>query len=158
MRGRKPPAQPGSAFERGVGLLARREHSTRELKIKLSRRGFEDGEIADAVDALRRDAYQSDERYAEVLVRHRASAGYGPRYIDAELRSHGLDPGAYRAAYAEHDWQANALAVIRRRYPKGLPTRTERDRAVQLLVRRGFPSDVIRKATGADPQLDPDDP
>ena len=55
---RKPgdkPA-PGDAYDKGLGLLSRREHSARELKTKLARKGHawrapnwrhEDGAVAE---------------------------------------------------------------------------------------------------------------
>ncbi|MBK7012354.1 MAG: RecX family transcriptional regulator [Xanthomonadales bacterium] len=60
------------------------------MKTKLDRSGFSRDESATAIDALKKQAYQSDERFAELLARSRAANGYGPRRIFAELKSHGI--------------------------------------------------------------------
>jgi regulatory protein len=130
-------------------MLARREHSVRELKLKLAQRGYAKPDSESALTALTRDRYQSDERYAEVLIRHRAAAGYGPRYIEAELRSHGIAAAAHRALLDGQDWPANARDLVRKRYgakPNDTATRTK---AAQFLSRRGFSSEVIRRVMGA---------
>src|SRR5690349_12386 len=112
---RSPQAQV-PARDRALGLLSRREHSTRELKQKLAQRGYEAGERDDAIDSLKRSDYQSDDRFAAVLIRRRAESGYGPRHIEAELRSHGIAPAAHRESFDEQDWAAIAAALARKRF------------------------------------------
>ena len=150
MRKKASDGKPKGAYERAVGLLARREHSSRELARKLEQRGVEPDEAEAAVTRLRREDYQSDRRFAEVLIRQRAAAGYGPRYIEAELRSHGLNPVEFREALADHDWLAAARALVRKRARTGRPTQSERTRLAQFLARRGFPGGVIYSATGTE--------
>src|SRR5689334_14470071 len=133
---RKPAADKPSARDRALGLLSRREHSTRELKQKLAQRGYDAADRDDAVESLTRSDYQSDERFAEVLIRRRAEAGYGPRYIEAELRSHGIASAAHREAFDAHDWPAIARALVRKRYD--LEERAAQLKAAQFLARRGF--------------------
>src|SRR5688572_4006581 len=101
-----------SAFDRALGLLSRREHSSRELKTKLTARGYEPDEVVETLATLERSQYQSDERYAEVLARSRIAAGYGPRFIEAELRTHGIPPACVRDQLAAEDWHARAVQVV----------------------------------------------
>ena len=117
------PREPGdkpktSAYDRALGLLARREHSRRELKLKLRQKGYEGDEAGEAIDRLGEQHYQDDERFAGSLVRSRASQGYGPMRVRAELKSHGLSDARIRAVLDEAgvDWDANALNVLRRRF------------------------------------------
>ena len=58
-------------------LLARRDYSRLELWRKLSKRG-EEGIVNAVLDALADKDYQSDQRFADLLVRSRISALYGP--------------------------------------------------------------------------------
>src|SRR5690606_29029937 len=100
------------------GLLARREHSRRELKAKLARDGYERDEVAAAITSLNDNAYQSDSRFAELLARSRAANGYGPRRISAELRSHGVTDADIGVALeaADCDWSAVARRQLERHY------------------------------------------
>ena len=137
-----------SAFDRALGLLSRREHSRKELAGKLKQRGYAKDETDGAIAKASERSYQSDTRYAESVIRRRAAAGYGPRYIESELKSHGIDPRAHREAIAEVDWAGHATDALRKR---GLPvgTREERAKAVGYLARRGFDPGAIKAATGA---------
>ena len=136
-----------SATQKAMGLLARREHSAREVEQKLVKKGYAKPDAEKAVDALRSGGQQSDSRYAENLIRARVTAGYGPRYIEAELRSHGIDPRTQAAELSAHDWNALAANQVRRQYGALTRDPKERNRAVQFLARRGFPTDAIRAAT-----------
>ena len=59
MRKKPSDGKPKGAYERAVGLLARREHSSRELKLKLAQRGIEASEADATITRLRREDYQS---------------------------------------------------------------------------------------------------
>src|SRR5687767_12564106 len=65
-------------LQRALGLLVRREHSRKELTRKLLARGVERDEAEAAVARLAGEGWQDDVRFAELLVRSRASTGYGP--------------------------------------------------------------------------------
>ena len=151
---RKPKTStPRDAFAKGLGLLARREQSARELATKLKRGGHAEGETREAVGRLRRLDYQSDARFAASLARSRATQGYGPRRIGAELKSHGLDQAAIRAAIdaVDRDWVALARAQLRRRFGAARPSdAAERARRAQFLLRRGFDPATVRAVTRAD--------
>lgn len=152
------PREPGdkpktSAYDRALGLLARREHSRRELKLKLRQKGYEGEEAGAALDRLGEQHYQDDERFAHSLVRSRVAQGYGPMRVRAELKSHGLSDSRIRAVLDEAavDWDASALAHLRRRFGgKSSPDREERARRAQFLLRRGFPAATVRSVTHAD--------
>ena len=110
-----------SAYSKALGLLARREHSRRELKLKLRQGGYEGEEAGAALDRLGEQHYQDDDRFAEMLVRSRVGQGYGPMRLRAELKSHGLSDARIREVLdaAEVDWAAVASAQLRRRYGAG---------------------------------------
>lgn len=146
------PDKP-TAYNKALGLLARREHSRRELKLKLRQKGYESEEAGAALDRLGEQHYQDDDRFAEMLVRSRAAQGYGPVRLRAELKSHGLSDARIRVVLDEAgvDWDANALAQLRRRFGTGsAPDREERARRAQFLLRRGFPAATVRSVTHAD--------
>jgi len=154
VRRRKRPV--ATTTQRALTLLVRREHSRRELTRKLVARGLDPAEVDAAVGKLADAGWQDDQRFAESLVRNRVNGGYGPIHIRAELGTHGLDSDAIAAALDtfEGDWVENARDLVRRRYGEGISDDLVlRRKAADLLMRRGFPGDIVRAAT----RLDPDD-
>jgi len=142
-----------SARSKALGLLARREHSARELKAKLVQRGHGEREAAETVDELKGRKYQSDERFAESIARSRLRQGYGPFRIRAELKSHGLADTPIRVVIAalNADWAANAAAACRRQYGRSAAAdAADRARRAQFLLRRGFDPATVRAVTRAD--------
>jgi regulatory protein len=141
------------AYAKGLGLLGRREHSARELKAKLARKGHAKDEIAGAVGKLTDRSYQSDDRFGVSIARARVAQGYGPFRIRAELKSHGLSDAIVRAAIAstEADWSAIAAAQLKRRFgAKPSDDNEERGRRAQFLLRRGFDPATVRAVTHAE--------
>lgn len=146
-----PPAT--DAYRRGLGLLVRREHSRKELARKLRAKGLEPDDAAQALEQLAEAGWQDDTRFAEMLIRTRLGAGYGPLHIRAELAQHGI-PDADAAsllADAAPDWPDLARDALRRRYA-GRPAadRAEELKRAHFLVRRGFPAETARLAASVD--------
>jgi regulatory protein len=143
-RRRRPEPTP---VQRALSLLVRREHSRKELTRKLTARGIEIEAALAAVERLAGEGWQDDARFAEMLVRSRVASSYGPRYIQVELETHGLDAVQVDAAIAtfEGDWRALARDLVSRRFgpdgPQGLP---QQRKAADLLMRRGFDGEAIR--------------
>lgn len=153
-RRRKPAEQ--TPVQRALGLLTRREHSRRELSRKLASRGVDAADVRSVVDRLAEEGWQSDTRFAEALVRSRASGGYGPLRIKAELSTHGLDREAVAAAMAtfDGDWTETACDLVRRRFGPGRRIDLAQARKIaDFLIRRGFDTATVRAAS----QLDPED-
>lgn len=137
--GRTRPAP--TATQRALGLLVRREHSRKELAVKLAARGIDKDQARAAIDRLASDGWQDDARFAESLARSRMAAGYGPVRIRAELGTHGIGAGQVGLAIAacEADWNELARALIARRFkPGSLKDPGQRRKAIDLLLRRGF--------------------
>lgn len=150
--GKRPPL---STKGRAVRLLARREHSAQELKRKLAWRGVDEDEAARAVEELAEAGWQSDERYAESMVRQRMTQGYGPLRIQAELEQAGIDATLVRQALAavDCDWAALAAEVHARRHA---PPRDAREWQKQygFLRGRGFESAHIHAVLKGEPLPD----
>ena len=142
-----------SAYDRALGLLARREHSQRELRARLERGGHDEAEAGAALDRLRKSEYQSDARFAEMLARARIAQGYGPARIRAELKSHGLGDAEIRNALdgEDADWNALAASILRKHYgAKPARDHAERGKRAAFLLRRGFSAATVRGVTHAD--------
>ncbi|MGD9583680.1 MAG: regulatory protein RecX [Lysobacterales bacterium] len=153
----RPPKPPKSARERAIDLLARREHSGRELQRKLVQKGLAVAEARQLIGDLSERNLQSDRRFAGALVRRRIGDGYGPLRIRMELQSHGIDAAAGEQAIAEEapDWPELARQAYRRKFrDRPALEATERGKRAQYLAQRGFPIDLALKVARADGDVD----
>ena len=151
---RRPSDKPnqGSAYDKALELLARREHSARELKSKLARRGFDAGESAATLRRLQSRDFQNDTRFGEMLVRSRIAGGYGPRWIVAELATHGIAESHARELIdaTGPDWPDLIRRQLRRRYgAAAAATPAERRKRAVFLLRRGFDAATVQSVTRA---------
>ena len=149
-RRRRPEPTP---LQRALGLLTRREHSRLELARKRQQRGVERAQADVAIGKLTEAGWQDDGRFAESLLRNRASGGYGPAYIRAELATHGLGSEIIAAVMGgfESDWGENARDLLQRRHPQALAgDRDARRKAADFLLRRGFGMEHVRAAMEAE--------
>lgn len=130
-----------------MDLLARREHSQRELRTKLERR-FPPEQVDETLQTLAAEGLQSDSRFAEAFVRQRSQRGYGPLRIRQELRQRGISDELAAAAMdvVEVDWFATLAYVLERKYG-GIPAADlkEKARRTRFLLYRGFSGDQIRE-------------
>ncbi|BBL70631.1 hypothetical protein MoryE10_12370 [Methylogaea oryzae] len=125
-------------------LLARREYSAAELRAKLAGRGCGQEAAEAALEALRRDGWQSDSRYAESMTRGRALRGYGPLSVRQRLRQAGIDDAA-ALTEADIDWRAALAAAYKKKYGDTTPdSREEYARRGRFLQGRGFAVEQIR--------------
>ena len=140
--------------QRALALLVRREHSRKELARKLAERGIESEAASAAIERLTGDGWQSDARFAELLVRTRAAHGQGPIRIRAELGTHGLDSDTIETAMQafDGDWRQAAQDLARRRFGLDLASADpmRRRKAADFLYRRGFDGDTVRAALRGD--------
>lgn len=130
-----------------MDLLARRDHSLRELRQKLRRRFGDTPLVEEALSRLAEENLQSDARYAGSFVRQRAARGYGPVRIQQEMREKGLDKPAIAEAMAraQVDWRALAVEVSRKKFGATPPADArERARRSRFLYYRGFAADDVR--------------
>ena len=147
------PMGAATARNRALNWLARREHSSHQLRQKLARIGCPE-EVADTlIRQLGEEGLLSDERYAEMLSRTRFNRGFGPARVRAELRSQGVDDETI-AVYTKLDEQTllqQARTALVKRFGE-LRAQDQKSRAQQarFLAYKGFPSDVIFRALDGD--------
>ncbi|MDB5985049.1 MAG: regulatory protein RecX [Nevskia sp.] len=147
-----------SARSQALRVLGRREQSGKELQAKLISQGFDQACASEVVQDLAKIGWQSDRRYAELLVRSRIAQGYGPRRIEAELATHGVDESTSRSALAEAecDWSELAESVYRKRFKTPAAKLADRQKRYRFLAGRGFDAEQIRKALRSDAPDDSD--
>jgi regulatory protein len=139
-----------------TALLARRDFARGELAARLSASGFDPAAVAAALEELAGERLIDDERYAQNFIAYHAARGQGPVRIAAELRRHGLADGLIEAALAAGgDWHALARRARAAKFGPAAPAGwAEKARQSRFLQYRGFSSDHIRTAVGADPELE----
>jgi len=136
-----------------MDLLARREHSRRELGEKLMRRGFHAPLVQGVLDNLEQSNLLSDARFASAYVDSRAARGFGPLRIIAELKQRGIDGAGREAACdpAAREWRQRARQARRKRFGDTAPEEfTERARQARFLTQRGFSRSQVSAALGGD--------
>ena len=127
-----------------MNLLARREQSFHELITKLTQKYPEldkSDVILPALERLRDENLQSDERFVEAYVRYRRTRGHGPLKIEMELRQKGVNDNlAYSAVHAEDiDWTDHCRVAMEKKYPPGKMTdQAARVKCYRFLSQRGF--------------------
>lgn len=146
---KRPPRAPldaQGARNAALRLLSRREHAAAELQFKLTRRGLSDDAAGEVVDAMAQAGWQSDERYAEMLVRNRVAQGYGPLRITHELEAVGVDRAGVAAALAaaDCDWSVLCAEVYRRRFRQAPQSAQDWQKAWRFLASRGFSAEQVR--------------
>ncbi|HLH65739.1 MAG TPA: RecX family transcriptional regulator [Solirubrobacteraceae bacterium] len=147
----------------------------------LERGGVDPDTAERAIAALRERALLDDLRYARLFVAERRSLReWGRLRILSGLLARGVDPAVARRALDEDDTgdrlrqgdgerddgegegdgegQRNgelqrALALLRRRFPEPPRDRRQRDRALSLLLRRGYESELALDALAAHRRL-----
>ncbi|MFP4153772.1 MAG: regulatory protein RecX [Alkalispirochaeta sp.] len=144
-------------------ILARRDHSDRELRTKLRRRGFSVSVIDSVLRELSSLGYQSDQRFAESWVRSAMRRGDRSRnFLIAGLQTKGVsrdlaEQTIYRYA-AEHPgcFDTALLEALRQTVRRVAPDAVWEEDTVHLsfdarksvtsrLIRRGFSTKEIQR-------------
>ena len=103
-----------------------------------------------ALARLREDGYLDDERYARLYVEDkRGLEQWGAERIRRDLTARGVDRELVEAALgagAPESELHRALALLRRRFPVAPDDRRERERALRMLLRKGYDYEVARQA------------
>lgn len=132
--------------ESGLRLLARREHSQKELLNKLLLRGFGKNEILVIIDEFALQGWQSDSRYAEIYARSRIQKGYGPTCISYELKKNGIEAVDLDDIVCKTvgSWMELLEQVYTKKYGHDLRIdRNEWAKRSRFLMQRGFSGTMI---------------
>jgi regulatory protein len=147
---------PAAARSAAVTLLARRDFASAELRGWLERKGFAAAVVASTIAELVEERALNDDRYVANYVSYEAARGHGPVRIAAQLKALELPDGLIEAALANGpEWRALARELRERKFGLIQPSDwAEKARQARFLQYRGFSSDHIRSALGADFDLD----
>jgi regulatory protein len=139
--------------------LNRRDRTVAEMARLLARKRVEPALIETVVGELCEQGYLDDARYARRFAEDRRRLdAWGSERIERRLRALGVAPGDVRAALAggrEDGAELEAaLALLRRRFPDPPATPRDCQRALGVLVRKGYELelayDALRRHAGVD--------
>lgn len=141
------------ALDLGYAYLNRRERTVAEVRGQLERKGIAPEHVDDALQTLAEQGMLDDERFAGLFVSdkrelehwgsERIRRGLLSRGIDRELAERALAVGARGAdGDLEPSELDRAVELLRRRFPTPPRERRERDRALGMLLRKGYESEL----------------
>lgn len=136
--------------KQALALLARREHSSAELRAKLAAKGFSTDSINAALSGLDQEGWLKDERFVETFIRARRERGDGPVKIRAELRERGIDDELIAAHIDVRDpvWQQSLERLWVKRFRAKRPADfAEKGKQMRFFQGRGFTAEQIRAVT-----------
>src|SRR3954469_793840 len=128
--------------------LNRREHTEAELRWLLTGKRARPDAIEEVIAGLAEQGYIDDASYARRYAEDRRRLdAWGAERIERRLLSAGVAPEHIAAALGDGEGELDAaLALLRRRVPQPPETLLERDRALGLLLRKGYEHELAYDA------------
>jgi regulatory protein len=140
------------ALDLAFRYLNRRERTELEMRRYLEDKRVEPASIEEALASLRQQGYLDDARFARQFTEDkRLLEEWGADRIERKLRTLGVSPEVIGSAIAARGREGEleaARALIQRRFPALTEEPRELQRAVGVLVRKGYDAelawDVVR--------------
>jgi regulatory protein len=141
--------QADDPYELALRALSYKERTESELRGWLAEHGVEEVEIEEVIALLIEAGAIDDESFARRYAEDkRQLAGWGPDRISTALEGRGVTREHIDAALGADDEEAQldrAVALLGAR-GMGCDSGRERERALGLLVRRGYPLELAYEA------------
>ena len=137
------------AYNKGLDLLSRRPHGTKELVKKLCEKGHEKESAEKACDRLLELGLLNDEEFARMLANELYERkGYGIKRIKQELVFRGIEREIAENAIEslDIDTQTRIILVIKKKYLNKINDEKGIKRAVDGLMRLGYSYSDIKNA------------
>lgn len=129
-------------YQTAIALLARREHSCKELQQKLQQRYPEHrGDIAEVLIQLQQQNYQNDSRFTEAYLRARLNKGFGLNRIRQELHAKGINEALASTCIQNLTTENNPQRIYNtwlKKFKTPPKTPQEKHKQMQFLRYRGF--------------------
>jgi regulatory protein len=133
--------------------LNRRERTESELRAHLEAREQTDAGVQAAIADLTELGYLDDARYARLFAQDKRNLEqWGAERIRRALRERGVDRDLVEQALQAEEPELEldrALALLRARFPQPPADRRERDRALGMMIRKGYDSELALDALSA---------
>ena len=127
-------------YNKALDILSRREHSRKELYIKLTKRFDCKDEINLTLDQLEENNLLCDSRFTEEYVHSRRRKGFGPVKISMELEKKGVKDSLISSEIDKfNDWDKLAELSFKKRFPDGASKNfKELQKQKNFLTNKGF--------------------
>jgi regulatory protein len=146
----KRSRDPERALQLAYAYLNRRERTEAEVRAHLEAKGLDAAVAEAAVGALRDDGYLDDVRFARLFTQDKRHLDeWGSERIRRALLERGVDRELVDETLSQTphaDELERARTLLRRRFPSLPFDRRERERALGVLLRKGFDSDLALEA------------
>lgn len=144
--------------KKAFDLLARRAHSTKELRNKLYKREYGKRDIETVIAECERLGFLNDELFAADYAAELSGQGKGPFKIKMKLRDKGLSEDNIKRVMeaVTSGEEENARQAIKGKLRSLIheeDINKRRQKAYRFLAYRGFSSDVIAKLMDSTPEL-----
>ncbi|MBV9000871.1 MAG: regulatory protein RecX [Solirubrobacterales bacterium] len=155
MSARRSSYRLDEALDAAYRYLNRRDRTEAELRTHLRRADVVPDDIEGAIATLVEQGYLDDARFARLFVQDkRELEAWGSDRIRRGLLARGVSSDLVEEALAQHDDDSGgdgdelerALDLLRRRFPSPVGDRRERDRALGVLVRKGYDTELALDA------------
>lgn len=150
--GQDAEARLQHALDLGFRYLGHRDRTVVEMRRHLEAKRVEPETIAAALAELERLGNLDDARFARLFAEDRRTLdGWGPERIERRLTQMGVDAELIASVTARDPAEEldAAVAVLRRRLPVPPDDDRGREKALGLLVRRGYDLDTAYAAVRA---------
>jgi regulatory protein len=141
------------ALELAYAYLNRRDRTVAEVLGHLQRHGIEEETRQVVIRTLSEQRFLDDHRYAHLFAQDkRELEQWGSERIRRGLGERGIAPELIEEALAagSHETELDrALELLRRRFPAPPRDRRERDRALGVMLRKGYETEVALDALTA---------
>jgi regulatory protein len=141
------------ALDAAYRFLGRRDRTVAEVRERLEGQEIDAEVVDEAIAELTRQGYLDDARYAHRFAEDRRTIdAWGAERIERGLLAVGVEPALIAAAIGERGAAEEleaALAVLRRRFTRAPTDDRDRDRALGLLVRKGYDLELAYDAVRA---------
>ena len=145
-----PEARLQHARDVAWQALNRRERTVAELARLLAAKRVERAAIETVLAELCEQGYLDDASYAQRFAEDRRRLdAWGAERIERKLLSLGIDRELVAAAVGQQDHAGEleaALEILARRFPDPPRTPRDRDRALGVLVRKGYDLELAHEA------------
>jgi regulatory protein len=153
------PARSGEALDAAYRYLNKRERTVAEVRRRLRREGFSERMIAQALEVLAAEGAVDDARFARLFTEDRRELEqWGSERIRRALANRGVDSEtAASVVDGDREWTTRsgeteaerAFSLLRRRFPSPPRSRRDRDRALGVLVRKGYELELALEVLSA---------
>jgi regulatory protein len=149
----EPEERLQHALDVACRYLGHRDRTVAEVRRRLEAEQVQPTVPEEAVAELERQGYLDDARYAKRFAEDRRTIdAWGVERIERRLLAVGVEPALIAAAIDERDTGEEleaALAVLRRRFQRAPSDDRGRERALGMLVRKGYELELAYDAVRA---------